>query len=109
MVEFKCPSCGAVLTVTVKKAAAAETAAETFAETVAETAAETKSVKGVKALFPDELKNLLSFEEVEDLIVITPLEFLGTERFSKVASIVRDAGGEYISAGKKSHFTIKKE
>jgi hypothetical protein len=99
--EFRCPSCGAVLTVTVKKAAAAETTAETTAET--------KSVEGVKALFPDELKNLLSFEELEDHIVITPLEFLGTERFSKVASIVRDAGGEYVSAGKKSHFTIKKE
>jgi hypothetical protein len=101
LVEFRCPSCGAVLTVAVKKAAAAETAAET--------AAESRSVEGVKALFPEELKKLLSFEELEDHIVITPLGFLGTERFSKVASIVSDAGGEYISAGKKSHFTIKKE
>jgi len=101
LVEFRCPSCGAVLTVTVKKAVPAETAAETTAET--------KSVEGVKALFPEELKKLLSFEELEDHIVITPLGFLGTERFSKVASIVSDAGGEYISAGKKSHFTIKKE
>jgi hypothetical protein len=105
LVEFRCPSCGAVLTVNVKKAAPAETAAETAAETTAET----KSVEGVKALFPEELKKLLSFEELEDHIVITPLGFLGTERFSKVASIVHDAGGEYISAGKKSHFTIRKE
>lgn len=101
MVEFKCPSCGAVLTVTVKKAAAAETAAEITTES--------KSLEGVKALFPEELKKLLSFEELEDYIVITPLGFLGTELFSKVASIVRDAGGEYVSAGKKSHFTIEKQ
>ena len=30
------------------------------------------------------------------------------ENFAKIASIVRGAGGEYISAGKESHFRIPK-
>lgn len=66
------------------------------------------SLETAKTLFPDEIANLLSFEDKEDYIVVKPRQFLGSENFSKIASIVRQAGGEYVSAGKASHFRVPK-
>jgi hypothetical protein len=54
------------------------------------------------------LENLLNFEEKEDYIIIRPRQFLGSENFAKIASAVRGMGGEYISAGKASHFRVPK-
>ncbi|MFW6117316.1 MAG: hypothetical protein ACOC6G_01875, partial [Thermoproteota archaeon] len=67
-----------------------------------------ESLEEVKEMFPDELKNLLSFEEEEDYVKIKPRQFLGSDNFAKIASIIRGVGGEYISAGKKSHFRLPK-
>ena len=67
-----------------------------------------KALEDVKMMFPDDLEDLLSFEEKEDYIVIKPRQFLGSENFSKIASAVRGMGGEYVSAGKASHFRIPK-
>lgn len=63
----------------------------------------------IRMTFPDELEELLSFEEKDEFIVIKPRQFLGSENFSKIASIVRSLGGDYISAGKESHFRIPKK
>ena len=60
-------------------------------------------------MFPSELGDLLSFEEEENYIIVKPRQYLGGENFAKIASIVRGAGGEYISAGKESHFRIPKK
>jgi hypothetical protein len=60
-------------------------------------------------MFPDDLESLLSFEEKEEYIVIKPRQFLGSDNFSKIASIVRGVGGEYVSAGKASHFRVPKK
>jgi hypothetical protein len=60
-------------------------------------------------MFPEDLENLLSFEEKDQYVVIKPRQFLGSENFSKIASIVRGVGGEYISAGKASHFRVPKK
>jgi len=68
-----------------------------------------KVLEDVKVLFPENLEGMLNFEEVKDFIVIKPRQFLGSENFAKIAAIVRDAGGEYISAGKESHFRIPRE
>jgi hypothetical protein len=68
-----------------------------------------KALEDVKTMFPDELENLLSFEEKDDYIIIKPRQFLGSDNFSKIASAVRQAGGEYVSAGKGSHFRIPKK
>ncbi len=68
-----------------------------------------RSVEDVRALFPKELERMLDFEETEGYIVIKPRQFLGSENFAKIASLVRDAGGEYISAGKESHFRVPKK
>jgi hypothetical protein len=68
-----------------------------------------KALEDVKMMFPDDLENLLSFEEKDEYIIIKPRQFLGSENFSKIASTVRGMGGEYVSAGKASHFRVPKK
>jgi hypothetical protein len=68
-----------------------------------------RSTDDVRTLFPKDLEDMLLFEEKEEYIVIKPRQYLGSENFAKIASIVRDQGGEYISAGKESHFRIPRE
>jgi len=58
------------------------------------------------SLFPEDLRQLLSFEETKEGWKITPRQYLGAENFAKIADIVRSQGGEYRSAGKKSHFLV---
>jgi len=57
-------------------------------------------------IFPEDLRKLLSFEQGNGCFVIKPRQFLGSEKFAKIAQIVRGAGGDYKSAGKDSHFKI---
>ena len=92
MSEFKCPKCGAVLTVAAKP----------------EQPKGTITIQDAKNLFPSELEQLLIFEEKPDTIIVRPKRFLGSEDFAKIAAIVRANRGEYISAGKNSHFRIPK-
>ena len=94
MTEFKCPSCGALLSVTAKEQAKTETKAVTLSS--------------VKVAFPDDLVALVTFEDKGDKIIIKPRQFLGSENFAKIAAVVRGLGGEYVSAGKNSHFQIPK-
>jgi len=68
-----------------------------------------RSVADIRTLFPRELEDMLAFEEMGKFIVIKPRQYLGSENFAKVASIVRGTGGEYISAGKESHFRVPRE
>lgn len=66
-------------------------------------------IEEIRAAFPKDLEEMLTFEETEMYIVIRPRQYLGSENFAKIASIVRDVGGEYISAGKESHFRVPRE
>jgi len=68
-----------------------------------------KSVEDIRTYFPQDLENLLNIEERNDYIIIKPRQFLGSENFAKIASAVRGMGGEYISAGKDSHFRVPKK
>lgn len=68
-----------------------------------------RSVKDIRMLFPKELEDMLNFEETGKYIIIKPRQYLGSENFAKIASIVRGTGGEYISAGKESHFRVSRE
>jgi hypothetical protein len=68
-----------------------------------------QAVEDIKMMFPEDLENLLSFEEKEDYIMIKPRQFLGSENFAKIASVVRGIGGDYISAGKASHFRVPRK
>jgi len=91
LVEFKCPKCGAVLSVGVKSGSSK------------------RSIDDVKILFSKDFEEMLTFEESEGFIVVRPRRFLGSENFAKIAAIVRSADGEYISAGKDSHFKVPKK
>ena len=66
------------------------------------------SVEDIRMSFPQELESLLSIEERNEYIIIKPRQFLGSENFARIASAVRGMGGEYISAGKESHFRVPK-
>jgi hypothetical protein len=68
-----------------------------------------KSVEDIRISFPQELESLLNIEERNEYIIIKPRQFLGSENFAKIASAVRGMGGEYISAGKDSHFRVLKK
>jgi hypothetical protein len=68
-----------------------------------------RSVDDIRLSFPEELESRLSFDEKGDYIIIKPKMFLGSENFAKIASAVRGMGGEYVSAGKDSHFRVPKK
>ena len=67
-----------------------------------------RQVEDVRMLFTKELEELLNFEDKGDWIRVAPIKYLGSDNFAKIASVIRTAGGEYISAGKESHFRIPK-
>ena len=90
MTEFQCPHCGARLTVTAAQPGPAKTLAQ------------------IKALFPHDLEEMLTFEDSGDCYLVKPRQFLGSDTFAKIAAIIREAQGEYIRAGKDSHFRIPK-
>lgn len=69
----------------------------------------TRSLNDVKMSFPEDLEARLSFEEKGEFIVIKPKSFLGSDNFAKIALTIRGMGGEYISAGKDSHFRVPKK
>lgn len=66
-------------------------------------------VEKVEDLFSDDLRAKLTFEAQPDAFIIRPRRYLGSEVFSKVASIVKERGGEYVSRGKESHFRIPRK
>ncbi len=59
-------------------------------------------------IFPKEMVDLLCFEEKDGWVIAKPKAFLGSENFAKIAAIVKEYGGEYVSQGKNSHFRIPK-
>lgn len=74
---------------------------------------EAKAPPEVKAedplsLFPEDLRGLLAVEDAGDRWRIMPKKYLGSEAFSKVVVIVRQNKGDYVSAGRESHFVIPK-
>jgi hypothetical protein len=67
-----------------------------------------KGVEDIRMIFKKDLEDLLSFEDMGDFIKVKPRQYLGSDNFAKIASTIREAGGEYISAGRDSHFRIPK-
>lgn len=68
-----------------------------------------RTIEDVRMLFSEDLRNMLMFEEMGEYIIVKPRQYLGSENFAKIASIVREEDGEYISAGRESHFRLPKE
>jgi len=67
------------------------------------------TMEDLRMMFPPDLDSLLLFEEQNDYVMIKPKQFLGSENFAKIASTVRGIGGEYVSAGRDSHFRVYKK
>lgn len=70
---------------------------------------EKKDLNSVKEAFSSELADMLIFEDSGKFVVVKPRRFLGSDNFAKIASIVRELGGEYVSAGRDSHFKIARQ
>jgi len=68
-----------------------------------------RSLDDVRMSFPEDLEAKLAFEDKENYITVKPKQFLGSDNFAKIASAIRGMGGEYISAGKDSHFRVPKK
>jgi hypothetical protein len=62
----------------------------------------------IEQFFPKELAELLNFEAEGRFVKISPKQFLGSDNFARVLATVKELNGEYISAGKGSHFRIPK-
>lgn len=70
---------------------------------------EKKDLNSVKEAFSSELEDMLIFEDSGKFVLVKPRRFLGSDNFAKIASIVRELGGEYVSAGRDSHFKIARQ
>lgn len=81
----------------------------TLSMTSTEAAKQLPAIQMVKDAFTEDLRNMLVFEDTTEYVTIKPRQYLGSENFAKIASIVRELSGEYISAGKESHFRVKKK
>jgi len=67
------------------------------------------TMEQVSASFPPDLVKLLCFESTDEYILIKARHYLGPDNFRKIAAAVKDQlGGEYVSAGRDSHFRIPK-
>lgn len=53
---------------------------------------------------PEEVK--LSCQVIAGYLTIRPEGWLGSEGFSKVQQVIKEFNGEYVSAGRLSHFRI---
>jgi len=68
-------------------------------------------IKDVQTWLGKELANLVNFEvatvpDKGQYVILRPKQFLDSGDFAKIAAVVRQHGGEYISRGKESHFRI---
>jgi hypothetical protein len=69
-----------------------------------------RTVEDVQKVFPQDLASMLYFEVTEDYVIVKPRQYLGSENFAKIASIIRDQlNGEYVSAGRESHFRVPRK
>lgn len=68
-----------------------------------------RTIDDVQRVFPQDLLGLLLFEVTDEYIIIKPRQYLGSENFSRIASIIREhLKGEYVSHGKESHFRVSR-
>ena len=56
--------------------------------------------------FTEEQENRLTAKREGNAWIITPKQFLGTEMFAQISATIRSLHGEYISAGKDSHWRV---
>ena len=81
----------------------------TITTTPTQTETKLRTLDDIRMSFPEDLEAKLTFEDKNEYITIKPKQFLGSDNFAKIASAIRGMGGEYISAGKDSHFRVPKK
>ena len=59
----------------------------------------------VQSRLVDYIEDLTIAVSIEG-ITVSPKAYLGRDKFASIAAIIRDLGGDYISAGKDSRFVI---
>jgi hypothetical protein len=59
-------------------------------------------------IFPEPYSEMLSISDQGDHWDVKPNAFLETGDFSEILRLVKAYGGEYVSAGKSSHFRVPK-
>jgi len=64
--------------------------------------------KAKAPVFPEPYAGMLTITDEGNSWRIKPKQFLKTEDFAQIARIVKQYGGQYISAGKLSHFRVPK-
>lgn len=65
-----------------------------------------KTLDDVRMSFTEEMEARLTFEPKDGHIIVKPKQFLGSTIFGDVCQVIRQLGGEYISAGKDSHWRV---
>jgi hypothetical protein len=66
-------------------------------------------ITDIELKFTEQQTKQLSFEQQGNLWIIRPKYHLEKQDFTDIAQTVRNLGGEYISAGKDSHFRVKQQ
>jgi hypothetical protein len=103
------PVASNTVTSPLKATYASSSLAETNSIITSQAETKLRSLDDVRMSFPEDLEAKLIFEDKEDYITVKPKQFLGSDNFAKIASTIRGMGGEYISAGKDSHFRVPKK
>jgi len=93
----------------IKEATETSAAAPAAPVTCAAPSEKKGDINDVKQAFSSELADMLFFEDGGKFVIVKPRRFLGSDNFAKIASVVRNIGGEYVSAGRNSHFKVSKE
>jgi ParB/RepB/Spo0J family partition protein len=60
----------------------------------------------IQAKLGADLTKLVDFEATADAVVVRPKGYLGIDRFTAIADILRPFNAKYVSAGKLSHWLI---
>jgi len=69
-----------------------------------------RTMEDVQRVFPQDLAGMLYFEVTDEYVLAKPRQYLGSDNFRRIAATVRDQlGGEYVSAGRDSHFRIPRK
>ncbi len=63
-------------------------------------------IQKVKERFLDKWIERIEFLHQENFIIVKTKQYLNTDDFEELRAIIKDFGGEYVSAGKDSHFKI---
>jgi len=63
-------------------------------------------IERLRDSFSNRWQESLEFTSDDEYFIVKPKHYLGSDIFGELATIIRDLGGEYVSADEDSHFRI---